>query len=60
MAIKTTPVSVLQVEMGEQLLEIRRRQIAPTWWVKLKGHRENHQHSGERVSCHLVGSRLPL
>lgn len=39
-AIKTALVSTMQVEMGEQLLEIRRHQIALNDCTKLKGHSE--------------------
>lgn len=42
-AIKTTPVSTLHVGVGEQPLEIRRHEIAVTYWAKLKGHSENHK-----------------
>lgn len=41
-AVKTTPVAALQVEMGEQPLELRRRQIALTYWANLKGHSDSH------------------
>lgn len=41
-AVKTTPVAALQVEMGEQPLELGRRQIALTYWPNLKGHSESH------------------
>lgn len=34
-------MSVLQVEMGEMPLEIRRAQLAITYWANLKGHTEN-------------------
>lgn len=41
-AVKTTPVAALQVEMGEQPLELGRRQIALTYWPNLKRHSESH------------------
>uniref|UniRef100_A0A3Q3AL86 Reverse transcriptase domain-containing protein n=1 Tax=Kryptolebias marmoratus TaxID=37003 RepID=A0A3Q3AL86_KRYMA len=41
-AMKTTPVSALQVEMGEMPLEIRRTQIAIIYWANIKGHNETH------------------
>ncbi|XP_049904182.1 uncharacterized protein LOC126392679 [Epinephelus moara] len=41
-AKKTTPVSALQVEMGEMPLEIRREQISLIYWAHLRGHGENH------------------
>lgn len=41
-AFKTTPVAALQVEMNEMPLDIRRNQIALTYWANLKGHKESH------------------
>lgn len=37
-AFKTSPISVLQVEVGEMPLGIRRDQIMLTYWVSLEGH----------------------
>lgn len=36
-AMKTSPISALQVEMGEMPLELRRKQIAVTYWINLQG-----------------------
>lgn len=41
-AKKTTPVSALQVEMGEIPLEIRREQMSMVYWAHLRGHGENY------------------
>lgn len=40
--LKTTPTAALQVEMGEIPLEIRRTQLAVTYWIKLQGHKLDH------------------
>ncbi|XP_023190356.1 uncharacterized protein LOC111608710 [Xiphophorus maculatus] len=40
--MKTTPVSALQVEMGEMPMKIRREQIAVTYWANIKGHSKNY------------------
>ncbi len=41
-AIKTTPITALQVEMGEMSLEIRRVQLSVNYWVNLQGHSQEH------------------
>ena len=41
-ALRTTPTSALQIEMGEMPLELRREQLALSYWVNLKGHSEDH------------------
>ncbi len=41
-AIKTTPITALQVEMGEMSLEMRRVQLLVNYWVNLKGHSQEH------------------
>ncbi len=40
-AFKTTPVSALQVEVGEMPLQIRRKQLKMNYWVNLHGHSED-------------------
>lgn len=41
-AIKTTSTAALQVEMGEMPLEMRRTQLALSYWIKLQGHSLDH------------------
>ncbi len=41
-AIKTTPITALQVEMGEMSLEMRRVQLSVNYWVNLQGHSQEH------------------
>ena len=41
-ALKTTPVSALQVEMGEMLLHIRHKQLMMNYWTNLQGYSEDH------------------
>ncbi len=40
-AFKTTPVSALQVEVGEMPFKIRRKQSMMNYWVNLQGHSED-------------------
>lgn len=41
-AYSTSPVSALQVEMGEMPLQIRRQQLMASYWANLRGQREDH------------------
>ncbi len=41
-AFKTTPVSALQVEVGEMPFKIRRKQSMMNYWVNLQGNSEDH------------------
>lgn len=41
-AFKTTPVSALQVEMGEFPLELRMKQLMVNYWAGLHGHNNSH------------------
>jgi len=41
-AYKTTPVSALQVEVGEMPLYLRRKQLLMNCWANLQGHSEQH------------------
>lgn len=41
-AFKTSPVSAIQVEVGEMPLELRRRHIIANYWVNLQGHNDSH------------------
>uniref|UniRef100_A0A3B5QKI5 Reverse transcriptase domain-containing protein n=1 Tax=Xiphophorus maculatus TaxID=8083 RepID=A0A3B5QKI5_XIPMA len=41
-AMKTTPVSALQVEMGEMPLELRRKQLGVGFWANVKGHKKSY------------------
>ncbi len=40
-AFKATPVSALQVEVGEMPLQIRRKQLMMNYWVKLQSYSED-------------------
>ena len=41
-AFKTSPVSAMQVEMGEMPLRIRRVKLMLAYWVNLQGHSDSH------------------
>ncbi len=41
-AFKLTPLSALQVEMGEFPLELRRKQLMVNYWAGLQGHTNSH------------------
>ncbi len=41
-ACLTSPVTALQVEMGEMPLQIRREQLIVSYWANLSGQNENH------------------
>lgn len=41
-ACLTSPVSAVQVEMGEMPLQIRRQQLMASYWANLRGQSENH------------------
>lgn len=41
-AFKTSPVSAIQVEMGEMPLRIRRVKLMLAYWVNLQGHCDSH------------------
>ncbi len=41
-AIKTPPITALQVEMGEMSLEMRRVHLSVNYWVNLQGHSQEH------------------
>ena len=41
-AFKTSPVSAMQVEVGEMPLSLRRIQLSMNYWVTLKGHNQDH------------------
>ena len=47
-ALKTTPVSALQVEMGEMQLCIRHKQLMMNYWANLQGHSED-RHPARKV-----------
>ena len=47
-AFKTSPVSALQVEVGEMPLYLRRKQIMMNYWANLQGHSEE-RHPTTRV-----------
>ena len=50
-ASKTTPINVIQVEMGEMPLHIRRDQLALVYWANLKGHKEDHISQSVLLHC---------
>ncbi len=41
-AIKTTPISAMQVEIGESPLDIRRKKLSVAYWINLQGHNSDH------------------
>lgn len=41
-AMRTSPISALQVEVGEMPFELRRLQMSLSYYVNLKGHMEDH------------------
>ncbi len=41
-AFKTSPVSAIQVEVGEMPLEVRRKHLIANYWVNLQGHNDLH------------------
>lgn len=50
-AFKTSPVSAIQVEVGEMPLEIRRRQLIANYWVNLQGHNDLHPTKEVLMEC---------
>lgn len=50
-AITTTPTSVLQVEMGEIPLKLRRVQLALSYWVNLRGHNDDNPTKDTMKPC---------
>ena len=50
-AFKTSPVSAMQVEMGEQPLRIRRIKCMLAYWVNLQGHRQSHPSNNILEEC---------
>lgn len=49
--MKTTPVTALQVEMGEMPLHIRRDQLALVYWANPRGHKDDHISKSVLVHC---------
>ncbi len=41
-AFKTSPVSAIQVEVGEMPLEVRRKHLIANYWVNMQGHNDLH------------------
>ena len=56
-AFKTTPTAVLQVEMGEMPLDMRRLQLSLVYWVNLQGHVTDHPTKCTLESCWEKGKR---
>lgn len=54
-AFKTSPVSALQVEMGEMPLDLRRTQVSVNYWVHLGGHGDAHPTKEVRLECWEYG-----
>ncbi len=50
-AIRSSPVSALQVELGEMLLDIRRMQLMANYWANLQGHNISHPTRGVLQEC---------
>ncbi len=41
-AVRSSPVTSLQVEMGEMPLDLRELQLRLVYWANIKGHFSNH------------------
>ncbi len=41
-AIRSSPITAVQVEMGEMLLEFRRLKLKMRYWINIKGHSDSH------------------
>ena len=50
-AFKTSPVSALQVDIGETPLELRRKQLMANYWANLQGHKYSHPTKGVLQEC---------
>lgn len=55
-AVKTTPVTAIQVEMGEMPLHLRRDQLAIVYWANLRGHNGNHMSQSVLKQCQERGN----
>ncbi len=57
-AYPSSPISALQVEMGEMPVHLRRRkQLILTYWANLKGQQDNHPIKGVLEACWEHGKR---
>ncbi len=56
-AYPSSPVSALQVEMGEMPVHLRRKQLILTYWASLKGQQDNHPIKGLLEACWEHGKR---
>lgn len=54
-AYPSSPVSALQVEMGEMPIHLRRKQLILTYWINLKGQKDNHPTKGIMETCWEYG-----
>ena len=50
-SFKTSPVSAMQVEMGEMPLKIRRIKLMLAYWVNLQGHYDTHPAKSVLKDC---------
>lgn len=50
-AFKTSPVAAIQLEMGEELLWIRRVKLMLAYWCNLQGHSSSHQTKEALQEC---------
>ncbi len=41
-AIRSSPITAVQVEMGEMPLEFRRLKLKMRYWINIKGHSDSH------------------
>ncbi|XP_051991578.1 zinc-alpha-2-glycoprotein-like isoform X2 [Xyrauchen texanus] len=59
-AYPSSPVSALQVEMGEMPIHLRRKQLILAYWVNLKGQKDSHptKVSPEKHSLHCLFTGL--
>ena len=56
-AFKSSPVSALQVEMGEMPMEMRRKQLRLNYWANLQGHGVSHPTKEVLQECWEYGKR---
>ena len=56
-AFKMTPLTALQVELGEMLLHIRHKQLMMNYWTNLQGHSED-RHPTKKVLPRILAQGL--
>ncbi len=59
-AIKTTPISAMQVETRESPLDIRPKKVSVAYWINLQGHNSDHPtksiFEGSWETMNLIGT----